>query len=585
MRGKRRIDALPIRWRLILITFLGIVLAVTVITGFLSAYSYRVMSGQVLETHGQLVSFSASGIADRMDEAARAADLVLSQRRVTDALARTKQQEAYPLSEQVEDAKWMANFFKSLQDGSNLVRVRLLLCGDALYANEQVNFFRMREEEQERLNRRMLDGRFVELWTGDFEYIFRSTRRVLSVVRTATGGASFFDVIGAVAVDVDAQEIEELMRFMLVNEDDAAVLCDREGEIAFALGDTGLIALPCAGEASGQWAQREDTLLYELPVGPDGWTLSYRVRADALYLPVNKLMRNMLWVLGAALLVALGLAIASGTAQSRRLLRLAHAMDRVRGGEMSVRVEEGTENEIGRMERSFNFLLDELQQTIDAKLADARQLGLMELRLLQNQIKPHFLYNTLNLICWRLSKVGDQEGARYVQALAQFYRIGLNRGSELIPLEEELRHVQLYVEIQNFRLDDKIRLSITLAPDCRRLPTPGNILQPLVENAINAGILEKPEGSGTVTIDCRREQGDLLITVSDDGVGMDVAAMERRLRSRETEGHYGAWNVHKRLLLRYGEGYGLKYSLNERGGVTVCVRCGCEGERSATSGA
>ena len=80
------------------------------------------------------------------------------------------------------------------------------------------------------------------------------------------------------------------------------------------------------------------------------------------------------------------------------------------------------------------------------------------------------------------------------------------------------------------------------------------------------------KGSGTVAIDCRKENGDLVIVVSDDGVGMDVAAMEERLRGEYTQEHYGAWNVHKRLLLRYGEGYGLRYSLNPSGGVDVRVR-------------
>ncbi|MDD7412511.1 MAG: histidine kinase [bacterium] len=572
MRGNRKIERLSIRWRLILITFLVIVLAVVIIAVFLSLQSYRALSNQLMEAHGQLVSFSAESISNRIDEALRVADLVLSQGRVTGALTRAESRESYPLSEQLDDAKWITSFLKSLQDSSNLVRVRLQLCGDTLYANEQINFFRMPQEERARLGNLMREGRFYEVQTGTFDYIFRNPRRVLSVMRTAVGGRSFFTVIGAVAVDVDAQEIEGLMQGILVNEGDAAVLYNREGRAVYALGDDSLAALPAAGGETGRWTRQPAALVYELPVGPDGWTLSYRVRSDALYLPVHRMMLNMLWVLAAALAVALGLAVASGTAQSRRLLRLARAMDQVRSGEMSVRVEEGPGNEIGRMERSFNFLLDELQQSIEAKLSDARQLGLMELRLLQSQINPHFLYNTLNLICWRLTKNGDEEGARYVQALAQFYRIGLNHGKELIALEEELRHVQLYVEMQNFRVDGKIRLSITLTPDCRRVLMPGNILQPLVENAINAGILEKPEGSGTVAIDCRKENGDLVIVVSDDGVGMDVAAMEERLRGEYTQEHYGAWNVHKRLLLRYGEGYGLRYSLNPSGGVDVRVR-------------
>lgn len=574
MQGKHRwIEGLSIKWRLALIMFLVILLAVVCITAFLSMQSYRVMSGQVLEINSQLVDCAASGLTDRLDESLRVANLVLSQEMVTDAVKKAHQGGRYPLSDQLDDARQITDFLKSLESSSDLVRIRLSLSGKTLYGNDQVNFFRLREEEQSRLSALLLEGRYFDLQWTTFDYIFRNSRRIVSLVRPITSARSFFEVIGAVSVDVDAQELEQLLQGVLVNEGDAAVLYDRAGQPVLRLGDESLAALSAQGSAQGCW-QRDraaSALLYELPIGPDGWILSYRVREEALYLPLKRLMERMAWVLVAALLVSLVLAITSGTAQSRRLLRLVHAMDRVREGEMDVRVEEGPGNEIGRMERSFNFLLDQLQRTMDAKVEDTRQLGLMEMQLLQSQINPHFLYNTLNLFCWRLTKRGDQEGARSVQALAQFYRIGLNHGKELITLEEELQHVQLYVEIQNFRLEDKIRLQITLTPDCKRLLMPGNILQPLVENAINAGILEKPEGCGTVEIVCRSEGEDLLIVVSDDGVGMDIARMQQLLAHRD-EKHYGAWNVHKRLALRYGEGYGLRYSLNEQGGVRVEVR-------------
>lgn len=572
MQGKhRRIEGMSIKWRLILITFLVILLAVVMITVFLSLYTYRVMSDQVLAVNSQLVDCAAAGISDRLDEGLQVANLVLSQTMVTDAVQKADRG-VYAPSEQLSDVRDITDFLKSLENSSSLVRVRLSLSGSMVYVNDQVNFFRLQEEERQQLTELLLEGRYFELRQSTFEYIFRNPRRVFSVIRPITSRDSFFEVIGAVAVDIDAAEIEEQMQEMLVNEGDAAVLYDRAGQMVCALGDEALSQLaPMQGENACWQRHREaSALFYELRIGPDEWTLSYRVRTDALYLPVNRLMENMLWVLAAALLISLGLAITSGTAQSRRLMRLVGVMDRVRDGEMDVRVEEGAGNEIGRMERSFNFLLDELQRTLSAQVEEERQRGLLELRLLQSQINPHFLYNTLNLICWRLSKRGDQEGARSVQALAQFYRIGLNHGKELITLEEELQHVQLYVEILNFRLEDRIRLQITLTPECRGLLMPGNILQPLVENAIHAGILEKPEGRGTVEIACRREAGDLLIVVSDDGVGMDVERMQRLLAQHD-ETHYGAWNVHKRLALRYGEGYGLKYALNPSGGVRVEV--------------
>ena len=154
------------------------------------------------------------------------------------------------------------------------------------------------------------------------------------------------------------------------------------------------------------------------------------------------------------------------------------------------------------------------------------------------------MYNTLGLICWRLTKNGDLEGARYVQALAQFCRIGLNQGNALIALEQELRHVQLYVEIQNFRLDGAIALQITLPQALKDIRVPGNTPQPLVENSIVAGILEKPGGRGSVQISCAPGRKRILRSlISDDGVGVDIPAMVESVLNQRSDSHYGIWNV------------------------------------------
>lgn len=567
------LEKLSLKWRLILVSFLVVVVSVSLITGVMGVFSYRAISNQVTDARAQLAAFTAGSISDRMQEALRVANLVLSQELVTEAIASVAVQEDYPLSQQIRDAREIVSFTKSLEDSSNLVRVRILLCGDALYANEQVTFFTMTEEEREYLTELRLQGQYYNVSESVFPYIFQNTRHVISVVCPKVDSGDFSVVEGGVAVDIDAQEILELMQNMLVSQGDAAVLYDKDGTVILQTGGEELCALPAHGGVQNEWIGGRDrgTMFYETQLEVGGWLLSYRVNADSMFSIGTELLRSMLLALALVLLGALAMTITSGTAQSRRLLVLAAAMDRVRNGDMDVRVQEGGRNEVGVMEHSFNYLLDELRHMLDGKVEAARQLGILEMRLLQSQIKPHFLYNTLDLICWRLVKNGDEEGARCVQALAQFYRIGLSRGGELIPLEDELRHVQLYVEIQNFRLDSSITLEITLPSDCKDIPVPGNILQPLVENSIGAGIMEKPDGRGTVRISCEKRYRDLEILISDDGVGMDIGMIEELLGQR-SDSHYGVWNVNKRLRLRFGERAGLNYSRNEHGGVDVLVR-------------
>ena len=566
------LERLPVKKRLIVMTFLVVLVTVALVSGCIGAFSYRTISTQAMDARAQLAHFTAASIAKRMQECLRLTDLILSQDLVKDAISRTASGEAYPLAEQIQDAKDISAFTQTLESTSSVVRVRILLCGQALYSNELVTFFPMDGELRAHLAQLRAQGQYYTISEGEFPYIFQKTRRVVSFTRPSVSTEDFQTIEGGVAIDITTEEILSYMRNMLVSPEDAVTLYDAAGTPILRVGNEKLAQLASPGGALDAWhGAAEEVFFYETRLPAEQWLLSYRVQAAALYSPATELLRTIMLVLAAALLVALLMTITTSTAQSRRLLALAHAMDRVRNGDMDVRVEEGGKNEMGIMEHSFNYLADSLQRTLDARVEAGKQMVQLEMRLLQSQIKPHFLYNTLGLICWRLTKKGDLEGARYVQALAQFYRIGLNQGNALIALEQELRHVQLYVEIQNFRLDGAIALQITLPQELKDIRVPGNMLQPLVENSIVAGILEKPGGRGSVQISCAQDGKDLTILISDDGVGVDIAMVESVLNQR-SDSHYGIWNVNRRLRLIYGERAGLAYSINAAGGVDVLVR-------------
>ena len=459
------LERLPVKKRLIVMTFSVVLVTVALVSGCIGAFSYRTISTQAMDARAQLAQFTAASIAKRMQECLRLTDLILSQDLVKDAISRTASGEAYPLAEQIQDAKDISAFTQTLESTSGVVRVRILLCGQALYSNELVTFFPMDGELRAHLAQLRAQGQYYTISEGEFPYIFQKTQRVVSFTRPSVSTEDFQTIEGGVAIDIATEEILSYMRNMLVSPEDAVTLYDAAGTPILRVGNEKLAQLASPGGALDAWhGAAEEVLFYETRLPAEQWLLSYRVQAAALYSPATELLRTIVLVLAAALLVALLMTITTSTAQSRRLLALAHAMDRVRNGDMDVRVEEGGKNEMGIMEHSFNYLADSLQRTLDARVEAGKQMVQLEMRLLQSQIKPHFLYNTLGLICWRLTKKGDLEGARYVQALAQFYRIGLNQGNALIALEQELRHVQLYVEIQNFRLDGAIALQITLPP-------------------------------------------------------------------------------------------------------------------------
>ncbi len=238
------------------------------------------------------------------------------------------------------------------------------------------------------------------------------------------------------------------------------------------------------------------------------------------------------------------------------------------------RLNEDVSDEIGQLYGSYNRMLDRIQQLLDEKLQIGLRLKSAELKALQAQINPHFLYNTLDMVNWLAYGGQMEEIHESVIALSKYYRLVLNKGQDTLTLREELQHVMYYVKIQNIRFAGKIRYVEHVDPQLQQLEVPKIILQPLVENAILHGIRETSEKSGTVRVTGFRSGEDIFLKVTDDGVGMDEETLKHIMDKGRTNSHggYGVRNVDARLRLTFGEEYGLQYTCIEGKGVCVTIR-------------
>ncbi len=281
---------------------------------------------------------------------------------------------------------------------------------------------------------------------------------------------------------------------------------------------------------------------------------------------------------------------------SRRLTdalsRLEHQMRNVQNGDFNVRFFYPYRDEIGSLSKSFNYMISTIQRLVkdqEQSIRDLRterdhvaviekQKRKAELRALQAQINPHFLYNTLNTITWQVADKGLDDISLLASSLGRFFRLSLSKGAEIITLADEIEHVRCYLNIQSIRYQDKLRYEIHIPPallSCRVLKL---ILQPLVENAIYHGIKEKP-GSGSIIVTASRsERPDsptLILTVWDDGMGIPADRLSHinaclKLGYRTDSDGYGIYNVNERIRLCYGSSYGLTYESQE-GSFTKAV--------------
>ena len=256
--------------------------------------------------------------------------------------------------------------------------------------------------------------------------------------------------------------------------------------------------------------------------------------------------------------------------------RAVQAMNSVAEGKLDVRIEmKNVGSDFDKLTNGFNYMMDETNALVKQVKEEQQQMDQIRFNALQSQIQPHFLYNALDSIHWKAMADGNYELSEFVKALAKYYRICLSKGKDIIPLEQETEHVRNYLIIQSMRYDEVIHSRFDIAEDCRNALIPKITLQPLVENSIYHGIRVKDGKSGEITIAAFRGENEVYVTVADNGSGMsddEIEKMNRSILETGSDSGYGIRNVNRRLKLLFGDGYGLHYSKNETGGVTVTVR-------------
>lgn len=252
-----------------------------------------------------------------------------------------------------------------------------------------------------------------------------------------------------------------------------------------------------------------------------------------------------------------------------RLKKLNVEMTGLESGNLNANLPITTEeDEIEEIYHNFNGMVQEVQRLMQEHYQLGKEVKMAEVRALQAQINPHFLYNTLDLINWISMDYGAEEIGTLTWNLARFYRLSLNHGKSLISIGEEVEHVEVYVNIENYHFDNAISLEVDVPEELKSYACLNIILQPFVENAIVHGIAEKPDiESCEIRIRARREEQDIIFSVQDDGPGVDVEQMQKETQQdiRTAQHGYGVRNINFRLKLCFGEKYGVTYLESEKG--------------------
>ncbi|MFS0723126.1 histidine kinase [Paenibacillus sp. 1P07SE] len=305
-----------------------------------------------------------------------------------------------------------------------------------------------------------------------------------------------------------------------------------------------------AGELPGHlWLNRE--------MRESKWSLSLIAPVDALTISPWKIIRATLIIEGISVVVLLFIIWLFSRIFVRRIQRLNHKMQLVEEGTLTINLKVHASDEIGELESRFGKMLASINLLIEEGYKSKITQREAELRALQAQINPHFLYNSLSVINWKAIDAGSEEISRVAGILSTFYRTTLNQGKELISIRDEILNTRSYIEMQLIMHDHNFEVIYEIDEEILEQRMIKLILQPLVENAIEHGIDQKRSGSGVLRISgtIGDAGGTLVFTVEDNGPGMNPGIAEEVL-VKQSRG-YGLYNVQERIRFQYGNGYGV----------------------------
>ncbi|MCK0472368.1 sensor histidine kinase [Halalkalibacter sp. APA_J-10(15)] len=394
---------------------------------------------------------------------------------------------------------------------------------------------------------------------------------------------------GVILIDLKLRVIEEAVRDVRLGKSGYLMVIDQEGETVYSPTQSNLDNLDISttfsqnyGISLGNLNGEEYQFIYQKSTFTD-WNTVGVFSSDQSVAEVQQILFYVITFVFFVCFVGITASYFLSHTISRPINQLMRAMQKAESGDLTSRYKAGGMDEVGRLGRSFNTMIEQIHKLISLTERQERKKREAELHSLQANIKPHFLYNTLDTIQWMARKKDAPDVADLVGSLSKLFRIGLSKGGTIIRLEDEMEHIKNYLQIQSVRYKNKLNYSLTVSPDLKHLSILKIVLQPIVENAIYHGIKER-RGPGLITIEAKVEHEMLIIQIGDNGKGMTeetllqlreslnsfLGSTEDEMESRLTTG-YGVVNVHARLRLTFGDQYGVKIESELDKGTIVTI--------------
>ncbi|WP_169834349.1 cache domain-containing sensor histidine kinase [Paenibacillus donghaensis] len=519
------------------------------------------------------------------------------------------------ITEQLSQIKELRNLAGTAQENGDVFRVRFYVDKSRLYGSDRINLYPLADMEQYPWYPAVQEAGGGIVWSGIYteNYIDSGEREVFSAARILRNPQQYEEIIGVLVLDMSQQLIAEIVSGLNFSEQYAPYLIDGSGNVIYSGATAEAVAAaepvepaaePDAESVVKRPAKLPDNIIRTLQtssegslkreeggeelhlvyssIGTTGWKLVAQVskaeishRATALNQFTSIAALGGITVMFLVLVFVLLMFMVQGM---QRRVKLILRMIRKEGIGWLEDRRSLPDGDFRLLERSVDHLIHKVNNLMEDSYRAKIQEREAQLRTLQAQINPHFLYNALDMINWSAIAHDAEDTSQMIEALARYFRLSLNSGRDNVSIADELNLARVFLEIQQNRFPSTFSFTIEQEPGLEQYLIPKLTLQPLVENALLHGIRKSKGKQGTIRIRAAREQEDLLLTVADDGIGMSAEQAERLLLEpepgvkQEGDSSFGLYNVHERIRYFAGERYGVSIETEQGKGTIIRIK-------------
>lgn len=567
---------------------------VFILVGILAAsiYTFTASTIRTQNTFSLQQGFNqaSSYLTYKLSGISSSSDMVIYNVSLNDVL--NKDLQSYSVMDQIADSKMILHLMKSMQESEDIKRARIYVPDSLIFSGNNVNICPLSQAQSAPWWTPLFQKKGLHLFVGN-DSLEDTTYRdgeCIALIRAMYRQDNYSELSFILRLDIPLQTVEGILNSANYTFDSCTLLLDHTGKIIansnigdpFPLLETtpGKLTLPSFAEDAVVPIQLDGQKYMAMQSSIRGteWNMLTLVPYSSFILAITSLVKIICGVSALILLLAWFLSKPVAYTITKRIDSLCGYMQQTKDGLLKEVPDMIYKDEIGTLTENYNFMIARIHTLLHENYQMGRELKSAEYKALQSQINPHFLYNTLDMISWLSYQQKPEQISSVVYSLASFYKLSLNKGKYIVPISDEISHVTYYMKIQDLRFSGEIRFLTDIDPFILQYSIPKITLQPIVENALFHGILEKKSKSGQITIHGLLSGEEVILIVADDGVGIPPAQLEELLEpsasdehQSDTGSHYGLCNINKRMKLQYGEQYGLSFESRPGEGTKVIL--------------